>query len=168
MLTISEVKSDIEILAVQSLIQEFTTWAISLLNGSENAPTFNKLEEELATLPGIYAPPSGHLLLALQDEQPAGCVALLAHSRYTCEMKRFYVRPTFRGHGIGWELLKVLFDLARQDGYKRMVLDSHHSMKKAHELYRAVGFQEVNAPANFPEDLKPFVVFMECDLIESS
>jgi hypothetical protein len=76
MITISQVNTDSEILAVGDLIREYTAWASSLQGSSEKAPPFEDLEDELATLPGIYAPPSGRLLLAMRDEQPAGCVAL--------------------------------------------------------------------------------------------
>jgi len=168
MLIISQVKSDAEINAVQDLIREFTSWAISLQEGSEHAPTFENLEDELATLPGKYAPPSGQLLLAMQDGQPAGCIAFIRHNADTCELKRLYVRSTFRGYGIGWELVKVLVEKARHGRYKRMVLDSHVSMKKAHELYQAIGFQKVGAPDGFPEAIKPYVVFMECELFDNS
>jgi len=167
MLTISQVKSDAEINAVQDLIREFTTWVMSLQEDIEEAPTFKNLEEELATLPGIYTSPSGQLLLAIQDDEPAGCIAFIRHDANTCELKRLYVRPTFRGYGIGWELVKVLIAKARQAKYKRIVLDSHISMKKAHELYHSFGFQKVPAPDDFPEVFKPFVVFMECELIEN-
>ena len=168
MLIISQVKSDAEIMAVQGLIREFTTWAFTLQDDSEQAPTFENLEEELANLPGIYAPPSGRLLLAMQDEQPVGCVALKGHDAFTCELKRMYVLPTYRDQGIGWELVRTLVENARQAGYKRMVLDTHISMNKARELYQAAGFQKVKTPDDFPEALKPYVVFMEYELIDNS
>jgi len=165
MITISQVKSKKEISAVQDLFREFTAWSISLLEGSEKAPTFENLDEELAGLPGIYAPPSGQLLLAKQDEHPAGCVALVRHDDDICELKRLYVRPAFRGLGIGHKLVTTLMDNARQAGYKQMVLDSHISMKKAHEIYRRHGFEKVETPVDFPEVFKPYVVFMECKLV---
>ena len=166
MLTINQVQSDFEINAARDLIREFTDWAISQMEGLENAPTFANLEGELATLPGKFAPPSGRLFLALQDGQPAGCVAFVGHDAQTCELKRMYVRPSFRGQGIGKELVKVLLEDARQAGFERMVLDSFTSMKAAHAIYRGFGFQEMTAPEEFPDELKPYVVFMECTLSE--
>jgi ribosomal protein S18 acetylase RimI-like enzyme len=74
------------------------------------------------------------------------------------------VRPSFRGLNIGWKLVNLLVDEARQSGYQRMLLDSHISMKKAHAIYKAVGFRKVKTPDDFPEHLKPVAVFMECDL----
>ncbi len=167
MITISQVKSDAQIAAAQALIREFTAWAITLAAGSDQAPTFQGLEAELATLPGIYAPPKGRLLLAMHDEEPAGCVCLKGHDATTCELKRFYVRPKFRGLNIGWQLVNRLVEEARQAGYRRVVLDSHCSMTKAHALYEAVGFKRVATPDDIPEVFKPIVVFMECDLTAS-
>ena len=166
MLVISQVKSNAEITAVQDLIREFTTWAFTGFDDGDQAPTFDKLEEELATLPGVYSPPNGRLLLAMQDGQPAGCVALISHDALSCELKRMYVRPVFRGQGIGWELVRALIEEARQAGYDRIVLDSHISMEKAHGIYQAFGFKKVRTPDDFPELFKPVVVFMECELVE--
>lgn len=164
MLTIIQVQSPAEIDAVGGLLREFTAWAFALQEGSKEAPTFENLEEELATLPGIYVPPAGALLLAILDDQPAGCVALKGHDARTCELKRLYVRPNFRGYGVGTALVEALLEQARQAGYQRMVLDSHMMMKQAHALYKAFGFQEAQVPADFPEALKPYVVFMELAL----
>ena len=166
MLVITQVQSNVEITAVQDLIREFTTWAFSITDDINQAPTFEKLEEELATLPGIYSPPHGRLLLAMQNEQPAGCIALKGHDDLICELKRMYVRPAFRGQGIGRALVRTLTEEARLAGFERMILDSHISMKKAHEIYQAFGFKKVSPPDDFPEKFKSIVVFMECELIE--
>jgi GNAT superfamily N-acetyltransferase len=164
MLTISQVNSEAEIVAVRELIREYTTWVFTLAADADKSPTFEGLDDELATLPGVYTPPAGRLLLAMQDGQPAGCVCLKGHDAITSELKRLYVRPTFRGQNIGQQLVKILVEEARQSGYQRIVLDSHISMKKAHAIYQEVGFRLVSAPDDFPENLKPIVVFMECDL----
>ena len=166
MLVIIRVQSNVEITAVQDLIRKFTTWAFSLNHDSNQAPTFEKLEEELATLPGIYSPPHGRLLLAMQDGQPAGCVALNGHDDLICELKRMYVRPAFRGQGIGRALVRILTEEARRAGFERMLLSSHISMKKAHEIYQTFGFKKVGPPDDFPEKFKSSVVFMECELLE--
>jgi putative acetyltransferase len=164
MLNISQVESEGQIVAARELFREFVDWVFTLAVGHENAPTFDGLDEELRTLPGIYTPPTGRLLLAAINEQPAGCICLKGHDATTCELKRLYVRPAFRGLKIGWQLVNLLVDEARQAGYQRMVLDSHIEMKKAHTLYQAMGFQIVETPEDFPEHLKSTVVFMECDL----
>jgi len=164
MLTISQVYSEAQIIAVRELLREYTAWVFTLAPDSNKAPTFEGLDDELATLPGVYKPPAGCLLLAMWNEQPAGCVSLKGHDAATSELKRLYVRPTFRGLEIGKRLVKMLVEEARKSGYQRIVLDSHISMKKAHAIYQEVGFTVVSTPDDFPEDLKPIVVFMECDL----
>ena len=161
MLAISQVSTPSEIKSVQELLREYTAWAFTLTAGSDQAPTFHGLEQELATLPGIYAPPTGCLLLAKQDGQSAGCIALKGHDATTGELKRLYVRPAFRGRNIGRQLVAALIAEARKFGYQRLILDSHISMTKAHEIYMAAGFRKVNTPSDFPEALKPIAVFME-------
>jgi GNAT superfamily N-acetyltransferase len=164
MLTISQVNSEAEIVAVRELMREYAAWAFTIVPGSDGGPAWKGFDKELATLPGVYAPPAGRLLLAKQDGQPAGCVCLKGHDATTSELKRLYVRPIFRGQKIGQQLVKLLIEEARQARYQRIVLDSHNSMTKAHAIYQEVGFRLTSAPDDFPEDLKPIVVFMECDL----
>lgn len=163
-LTIAQVQSADDIGAVQALFREYMDWTNTLGFDSGDAPTFEGFEDEVATLPGVYAPPRGRLLLARHDGTPAGCVALRPHAGGTCELKRLYVRTAMRGLRVGWLLVEGLLEEARRSGYTRMVLDSHRSMTKAHEIYRAQGFRTVGPPDDFPGSLKPIVVFMECDL----
>ena len=108
---------------------------------------FQNFEAELASLPGEYAEPSGALLLALVDGQPAGCVGLrpLPDVDYpnACEMKRLYVRPAHRGGGLGRVLAQRLMDLATQEGYSHMLLDTLDDMEAARGLYVTLGFEEI-------------------------
>jgi GNAT superfamily N-acetyltransferase len=164
MVSISQVSAPKEIHDVQDLLREYTTWVFTLTAESNQAPTFQGLEEELATLPGIYAPPTGSLLLATLNSQSAGCIALKRHDATTGELKRLYVRHTFRGRKIGRQLVNAVIETAREMGYQRLILDSHISMKSAHAIYEAAGFRKVETPIDFPEDLKPIVVFMEMNL----
>jgi putative acetyltransferase len=129
-------------------------------------PCLEDFERELASLPGQYAPPAGRLLLAIRDgavnlAEPAGCVALRRLQRDTCEMKRLYVRPAFRGLGAGRELVKALIAEARSIGYERIVLDTLPSMKEAHRLYRTLGFREISAYRKNPV---PGSLFFELEL----
>lgn len=161
---ILQAQTPAEIAAVRELLREYATWAFSFVPGSHATPAWEDFDRELKTLPGIYAPPAGALLLALHEQQPAGCVCLKAHGPATAELKRLYVRPAFRGHNLGPQLVRTLIQIARESGYQKIVLDSHLSMQAAHAIYRRAGFRDVSAPADFPDDLKPEVVFMECDL----
>jgi ribosomal protein S18 acetylase RimI-like enzyme len=123
---------------------------------------FQNFDQELAELPGEYAPPAGRLLLALTDNQIAGCVALRKINDEICEMKRLYVRSAFRGQAIGKELAIAIIAAARTIGYKRMRLDTLPSMQAAMQLYETLGFQDI-APYRY----NPIAGtrFMELDLI---
>jgi len=130
---------------------------------------FQNFEEELAELPGEYADPRGALLLALVDpahiedaagrDTPtlvrpggavahvAGCCALrpLDSADYAnaAEMKRLYVRPGFRGLGLGRQLAEAILDAARGAGYSCVLLDTLDDMESARALYEDLGFVEV-------------------------
>ena len=164
-IAIAQAETPAAIRDVQALFREYTDWAFTLTATlAEAPPTFEGFEEELASLPGVYAPPAGRLLLATVDGRAAGCIALKPHDGGIAELKRLYVSPTFRGRAIGERLVEALIAGARTAGYRRIVLDSHVSMTRAHDIYRQAGFRTVDAPDGFPEVLKPIVVFMEMDL----
>jgi putative acetyltransferase len=101
---------------------------------------FQDFDRELAGLPGEYAPPRGALLLAMVDGRAAGCVALRVLDPRTCEMKRLYVRPQARGHGVGRLLCDAVIAEAKARGYASMKLDTVAQMTGAIALYRALGF----------------------------
>ena len=104
---------------------------------------FQNFDAELAGLPGAYAPPSGRLLLAFSGDEPAGCIALRKIGEEICEMKRLWVRPAFRGTGLGRRLVETLISEARVIGYRRVRLDTLPSMAAAQALYLSLGFRDI-------------------------
>ena len=126
---------------------------------------FQDFAKELGELPGKYSPPDGRLILALCDDKPAGCAALQKIDRDVCEMKRMYVRPAFRGKGIGRGLSKVVIEEARKNGYRRMRLDTNETMVEANTLYKSLGFRQID-----PYRFNPVkgALFMELDLLTRS
>ena len=104
---------------------------------------FQDFENELATLPGKYAPPQGRLYLGFVKSALACCIALRPFQEHQCEMKRLYVRPDFRGQQLGITLATTIIADARQIGYRQMFLDTLPTMKAAQKLYGSLGFLEI-------------------------
>ena len=136
MIQIVQACSEPEITQVREL---FIEYAASL----ETDLCFQSFEQELAGLPGKYAPPEGSLLIAKEDGQIAGCVALRKISDGIAEMKRLYLRPAQRGKGLGRNLTLAIIAEARKIGYRRLRLDTLPTMSAARGLYRSLGFQEI-------------------------
>jgi GNAT superfamily N-acetyltransferase len=105
---------------------------------------FQNFEKELANLPGDYAEPDGRLLLAYQDSQLAGCVALRKIDEGVCEMKRLFLREQFRGLGLGRQLIEAIIREAKEIGYQSIRLDTlPPKMNDAIALYRSYGFRQI-------------------------
>src|SRR5580658_6688422 len=123
---------------------------------------FQNFDRELADLPGGYAPPEGRLLLAEYESQLAGCVALHKLEPGVCEMKRLYLRPHFRGKGLGRALADHIITEARRIGYRRMRLDTVEPvMKDAVAMYRKLGFKQI---APYCPNPMSGVIYMELQL----
>lgn len=99
-------------------------------------------DQELASLPGKYAPPRGCLLLARDDDRLVGAVAYRPYSQDACEAKRLYVIPEYRGRGLGRALLAQLTDEARSAGYRSMVADTLPQMTAQLAMYERMGFRQ--------------------------
>jgi putative acetyltransferase len=123
---------------------------------------FQGFDKELASLPGAYAPPTGRLFLCEYDNQLAGCIALRPLEPGICEMKRLYLRPQFRGKGLGRKLAEHLISQAREIGYHHMRLDTvEPTMKDAVAMYRRLGFHDIPPYSKIPVD---GALCMELDL----
>ncbi len=123
---------------------------------------FQNFDRELAELPGDYAPPSGRLLLAEFEGELAGCVAMHKFEASICEMKRLYLRPKFRGKGLGRVLAETIIAEATKLGYKSMRLDTvEPAMKDAVVMYRRLGFREI---ASYRANPMPGTLYMELEL----
>ena len=123
---------------------------------------FQSFDEEMANLPGRYAPPAGRLYLARADGETVGCIALRKIDEGICEMKRLYLRGSARGKGVGVALIEKIISDAREIGYEKMRLDTYPpKMGKAVSLYEAHGFYEIPPYYHNPHQ---GVLFMELDL----
>jgi len=99
-----------------------------------------------ATLPGRYGEPGGLLMMAWDSEKPAGTIALRRLSEESCEAKRLFVSPDFRGQGLGRALLNRIIAETRSMGYRTMYGDSLPSMIDARTLYREVWLRALISP----------------------
>jgi GNAT superfamily N-acetyltransferase len=143
MLQITQALAEPAISQARTLFQEY-----AMTPGVEAC--MQDFERELSSLPGVYARPTGRLLLALRHDpagvdEPIGCVGLRKLEDGTCEMKRLYVRSSLRGEGVGRALVETLISEARVMGYRKMLLDTLPSMREAQALYKRLGFVEIPA-----------------------
>jgi len=154
-LTIAQAASDSEIELARTLFKEYEqSIGVSLC--------FQNFDHELANLPGDYAPPSGRLLVIRVGDQVAGCIALRKIDDNTCEMKRLYLRPGFRGRGLGEPIVATIIQEAKTIGYSKMRLDTIPGrMDQAINLYRSIGFKEI--PAYYDSPFSD-TLYMELDL----
>jgi GNAT superfamily N-acetyltransferase len=154
-MTIDSAETAEQIEQARHLFREYQSWLqIDLC--------FQNFERELTQLPGDYAQPAGRLLLAYEESQLAGCVALRKIDERICEMKRLFLRAEFRGHGLGRRLIETVIREAKQIGYERMRLDTlPPKMNDAIDLYRSYGFKEI---ASYYDNPVPGAIFMELDL----
>jgi ribosomal protein S18 acetylase RimI-like enzyme len=136
MATIRHAEASADVAEIRMLFHEY---AQSLAVGLG----FQNFENELASLPGAYSPPSGCLLLAADGARSVGCVGVRRLDAAICEMKRLYVRPEARGQKLGRRLVEAAIAFARAAGYHAMRLDTLPTMTAAQELYRHMGFRDV-------------------------
>lgn len=165
---IVQAESGDQIQQAKDLFTEYAEWVMTHEDVDpefvQRVFTYQGLQHELAELPGKYVPPDGRLLLAIQDAETAGCVALRKIDRGICEMKRMWVRPEFRGKGIGRALAETIIDEARTIGYTRMCLDTGKFMQEAPALYRSLGFKDIEPYYEVHNEMRKMMDFMELRL----
>ena len=143
------------------LFREYTDMLV------ETDPTFARYlliqnyDRELEHLGEKYAPPAGRLYLALADGAAAGCVALHKLDEERCELKRLYVRPAYRGQGLGSLLVDQILADAREIGYRAILLDTLFPLKSAIKMYRGLGFREISCYNDSPMEE---TLFMQLEL----
>ena len=126
---------------------------------------FEDFEKELEELPGEYSEPDGTLILAIEADAVAGCVALRKIDMEICEMKRLFIRRDFRGKGWGRVLADKIVDEAASKGYSLIRLDTLDTLKEANTLYKSMGFQPI---APYLEDTSIELVYWGLDLKNES
>ena len=146
-----QIESFEEVQSVQQLFREYSAWlGVNLC--------FQNFEKELAELPGEYVPPNGRLLLAIDNDHVAGCVALRKIEEGTGEMKRLYVRPEFRGQGLGRRLTDAIIEAAHSIHYQRLRLDTlPGKMDPAIAMYRSLGFRDIEKYYDNPYDTAAYM-----------
>lgn len=166
MIEIRAATTEDELNSVRALIYAFMDWARQVYPEAQEAlaHNFSAVEAELSSLPGVYGPPAGRLLLAYTAGEAAGTVALRDLGHGICEMKRMFVHAKFQGQGIGRALAATLIDEARALHYVTMRLDTGPRHIAAQGLYRSLGFQDIPPYYEVPEDLRSMFVFMELRL----
>lgn len=123
--------------------------------------SFQNYDNEFNNLPGAYSFPKGRLYIAFVDQIPAGCVALRPYNEFSCEMKRLFVRPEFRGYGIGHQLTEKIIEDSKEIGYKHILLDTLSSLKNSISIYKQLGFYEIEPYYHNPLEN---AVYMQLDL----
>lgn len=155
---------------VITLSQEYVTWMIAEIRERYPELDINEFTSEhdyddiRKKFPGEHIPPYGCLLIALSDEKVCGCVALGKLTETIGEMRTLFVRPAFRGAGVGKKLAEASLAEARKFGYSYVRLDTLAFMESALSLYRALGFYEIEPYRDISASLKQYIRFLELEL----
>ncbi len=181
---ISRAESGSDLLAVQGLWREYwESFGLPL--------SFQGFGEELRGSPGVYGAAGGLLLLAAfkepaqngarreaipglfsgarrtlcasGEEEPAGTIALRRLEKSAGEVKRLYLRPKYRGQGLGRRLLEAVVERASAMGYERLYADTLPVMSEALSLYERAGFERVEAYSSAPT---PGAIYLKRGLVQ--
>ncbi len=162
MLEICKVENSEQLEQVRILWREFADLLKSRLHEYLEGPSFKEYmknyEHEIAhLLPGRFGPPKGCLLLAKHKSETAGCVGLMDLGDGICEMRRLYIKPKYRRLGIGKTLAKAIIEQGRKMGYVSMRLNTNKKMLGAEQLYRSLGFTDIEPYEYFEIDCMVFL-----------
>lgn len=164
-MTLREAVSDADYAGFGAQIAEYVSWCQERYAADpwlvDIAFSHQSLDRELEQLPVSYGQPKGRTLIALDGDEVIGGVAYRMIAPGTCEMKRMYVRKSAAGRGIGRQLCLGLLDLAKADGFSKMVLDTSRDMTEAIGLYQSCGFTDCAPYIDYPERMRPMMLFME-------
>lgn len=147
--------------AIKALFSEYTALLIAGDPGFQKYLELQNYDRELEHLEVKYGPPAGRLYLALCGGVPAGCAGLRRLDGSSCEIKRLYVRPQFRGRQIGDRLVKQVVEDAKGIGYSHVMLDTFPFLETAIRLYQKHGFYEIPSYNDSPMDT---LVYLKLDL----
>jgi GNAT superfamily N-acetyltransferase len=170
MIRIVPAETDERVQHVITLSKEYVNWMLAAIQ--EHYPEMDTAEftaeheydDVHKKFPGEHVPPHGRLFLALNGDAVGGCVALGRLSDAVCEMRTLYVRPEFRGLGMGRRLAETVLHEARKIGYGHMRLDTLSFMDSALRLYRSLGFQDTAPYRQVSSALRQHICFLEADL----
>lgn len=167
-LTVAQATTEPQIRKTRELLEEYFAFLRTEVDTDvedlDDVAPLAGYREEMAGLPGKYAPPEGRLLLAEVDGEPAGCVAFYKLADGVCEVKRLWARPRFRGQKVGRALMETLVAEARAAGYDSMLLSVVNILKAAHALYLSVGFEPTEPYYQMPPAMMAREIFMKRDL----
>jgi GNAT superfamily N-acetyltransferase len=157
--------------AFAGLVREYVAWTRARLADDawfiDAVFGHQSLESEMKALPTTYGPPHGKVLLAAFGGEVHGGGAYRKLSGGICEMKRLFVLDRFRGQGTGRRLCKAIIASARNEGYRLMRLDTSRRLTEAIAMYRSFGFRECPPYRDYPENLMPYLLFLELPLTDS-
>lgn len=166
--SIRQAVSSADYVAFGALIREYVEWCRERYRDDpwlvEMAFGYQSLDIELDKLPTAFGPPNGKTLLAIDGDEIQGAVAYRRLSDDVCEMKRMFVPSRFQGRALGRRLCDALIDQASADGFSLMRLDTSRDMAEAISLYRSAGFVACAPYVDYPDRLKPMILFMERSL----
>ena len=167
--TVREASTVEDYAAFGALVVEYWDWllaryAVDAPGFMEAVRSHQSLDDELASLPSRYGPPEGRALLAEDDGELRGVIALHDLHDGSCEMKRMFVPERFQGRGTGRRLVQALVEVARADGYALMRLDTGYLNTEAMAMYAGLGFTPCGPYQDYPQDIVGQLRFMQLPL----